>query len=61
MTPPIKMTNIGIFVDYLMWEIESKITERKMSSDPYEQMTIDREKKLLEKTLVKYKELIINQ
>lgn len=56
-----KMTNLWVFNEYLTTEIQEKVNARELSKDPYEQMTIDSEKRILEKTLMKYKELIVNQ
>ena len=57
----LKMTNLGIFNKYLEDEIQKKIDEKSSTSDVYEQMLIDAEKRLLEKTLMQYKNLICNQ
>ena len=57
----LKMTNLGVFNEYIESEIQNKIDKRKLSTDIYEQMILDSEKRLLEKILVQYKTLIVNQ
>ena len=61
MSNTLKMTNIGIFLDYLQERLEEKHVGRKKSKDPYEQWNFAEQIKLLEEVRVAYKDKIINQ
>lgn len=56
-----KIINLWYFNKYIQDEIEINIENRQKEKDPYNQMVLDAEKRLLEKVLFKYKELIVNQ
>lgn len=56
-----KIINLWYFNKYIEDEIGINIQNRQKEKDPYNQMVLDSEKRLLEKVLFKYKELIVNQ
>jgi hypothetical protein len=56
-----KMINLGVYYEHLKETIEQLEADKKKKTDPYEQWNLAEQKKIVQKLLVDYQRLIVNQ